>query len=252
MGLPTLVNLPTLLFQNLARARQSNSILHVLWLNRILLGASAISFVLWFVPILRWAVYPFRLFVVYVHEACHCLAAILTGGGVDRFTLHPLHPNYRGLAYTHGGKRTIITSAGYIGSVLVGGTLLFLTRDDAWIVPAFIGLGIFILVFTVFYARNFAAIAFGLLLVAVVGAVIYFIRPFYAGIALKFLAVQCCFGSWYELVGAVRISRDPQAHSDASIMHELTGIPAVFWTVIWSIVSLAVLGFSLRYALRYS
>src|SRR5262249_16679010 len=151
--------------------------------------------------------------------------------------------------YTHGGRRTIITSAGYIGSVLVGGTLLFLTRYDAWVAPAFIGLGIFILAFTVFYARNFAAVMFGLFLVPVFGAVVYFIRPFSAGIALKFLAVQCCFGAWYELVGAVRISRDPQAHSDASIMYELTGIPAVFWAVIWSVVSLAVLGFSLRYAL---
>jgi hypothetical protein len=218
----------------------------------MLLAASIISFVLWFVPILRWVVYPFRLFVVYVHEACHCLAALITGGGVDRFTLHPLHPNYRGLAYTRGGRRTIITSAGYIGSVLLGGTLLFVTRYDEWVAPAFIGLGVFILAFTVFYARNFAAIAYGLLLTAFAAAVIYFVRPYYAGIALKFLAVQCCFGALYELVGAVRISRDPQAHSDASIMSELTGIPAVFWAIAWSIVSLAGLGFALRYALRYS
>jgi hypothetical protein len=197
-------------------------------------------------------IYPFRLLVVYVHEASHCVAAILTGGNVDRFTLHPFHPDYRGLAYTRGGKRTIITSAGYLGSVFIGGLLLFMTRYENWVAPAFIGLGIFILAFTVFYARNFFSIVFGLLLVAAAVGVVYFVRPFYAGVALKFLAVQCCFGAWYELVGAVRISRDPQAHSDASIMCDLTGVPAVFWAVIWSVISLAVLAFSLRYALRYS
>src|SRR5882724_6047755 len=238
-------SISTLILQSTSRARRTNSILHILWLNRVLLIASAVSFVLWFVPVLRWIIYPFRLFVVYIHAASHCLAAIVTGGKVERFTLHPLHPEYRGLAYTRGGKRTIITSAGYIGSVLIGGLLLFLTKDNDWIAPTFVGLGIFILAFTVFYARNFFAILFGLLLVAMAAAAVYFVRPFYAGVALKFLAVQCCFGSWYELVGAVRISRDPQAHSDASIMRDLTGIPAIFWAVLWSVISLAVLGFSL-------
>src|SRR5437016_3986373 len=113
-----------LIYQSASHARRTNSILHILWLNRVLLFASAVSFVLWFVPILRWLIYPFRLFVVYVHEASHCLAAILTGGKVERFTLHPLNPEYRGLAYTRGGKRTVITSAGYIGSVIIGGLLL--------------------------------------------------------------------------------------------------------------------------------
>ncbi|HZS44857.1 MAG TPA: M50 family metallopeptidase [Blastocatellia bacterium] len=247
---PALDSTPFLLLQSHSRVHHETTYAHLLWLNRYLVGAAALTVILWYVPILQWVVYPFRFFVVYIHEASHCLAALLTGGGVRRFTLHPLHPEYRGLAYTYGGSRTVVTSAGYIGSVICGGLLLVLSSRTEWVAPAFIGLGLFVLVFTIFYARNFFAVLFGLIIAGAFCAIIYFVRPFYADLTLQFLAIQCCFESLSELVGIFRLSRDRQRHSDATIMRDLTGIPALFWAGLWSVISLAVLAFALRYALH--
>ena len=47
---------------------------------RLVLAASAVTLVLWFVPFVGLALYPIRLFVTYVHEICHAAGALLTLG----------------------------------------------------------------------------------------------------------------------------------------------------------------------------
>ncbi len=49
---------------------------------RMLLLATALTVVLWFIPIAEVLTYPFRLFVTFIHEGGHALAAILTGHSV--------------------------------------------------------------------------------------------------------------------------------------------------------------------------
>lgn len=44
--------------------------------------AAFIVFVLWNIPQLDFILYPFRLFVTFIHEAGHSIAAVLTGGRV--------------------------------------------------------------------------------------------------------------------------------------------------------------------------
>jgi len=46
----------------------------------ITLVAMIIVYILWNVPDLRVVLYPLNLFVTYIHEAGHSLAALLTGG----------------------------------------------------------------------------------------------------------------------------------------------------------------------------
>src|SRR3989442_3512458 len=47
-----------------------------------LLVAAAISIALWFIPFAELLNYPFRLFVTFIHEGGHALAALLTGNSV--------------------------------------------------------------------------------------------------------------------------------------------------------------------------
>ena len=48
-----------------------------------LLVAAALSVVLWFIPYAEVLTYPFRIFVTFIHEGGHALAALLTGNSVE-------------------------------------------------------------------------------------------------------------------------------------------------------------------------
>lgn len=93
----------------------------------LLIAAAAvvIVFILWNVPAFDFLMYPLRLFVTFVHEAGHGLAAILTGGQFDRFVVFP---NGSGVATTSGGIRAVILPAGYLGAALFGALLLYLVN----------------------------------------------------------------------------------------------------------------------------
>ena len=68
----------------------------------LLLLATALTFVLWFIPFADYLVYPIRLFVTFVHEGGHALAAILTGGSVQSLTVAP---DSSGLVKAYSGSQ---------------------------------------------------------------------------------------------------------------------------------------------------
>ena len=95
--------------------------------------------------------YPVRLFVTFVHEAGHSLAALLTGGQVKQFTVSP---DGSGYAVTSGGNIALVLPAGYLGAALFG-SLLFLLSSRA---PALtrglsLALGIGMIALTLLFAR---------------------------------------------------------------------------------------------------
>lgn len=94
------------------------------WRHWLELGVIALALiVLWQVPWLGSLAYPFRLFGTFVHELSHGLAAIATGGEFQRFSVSP---DLSGLAWSAGGIRVVVSSAGYIGSAIFGGVLVAL------------------------------------------------------------------------------------------------------------------------------
>ncbi|MBZ0275343.1 MAG: M50 family metallopeptidase [Anaerolineae bacterium] len=64
--------------------KQNYSRRHILALGLV---AVVIVFILWNVREVSFLLYPFRLFVTYVHEAGHGSAAILTGGELRSFEI---------------------------------------------------------------------------------------------------------------------------------------------------------------------
>ena len=113
--------------------------------------ASVIAYFLWNSDSLGFIMYPVRLFVTYVHEAGHALAALLTGGEVLGFAVSA---NGSGVAGTAGGTRAIILPAGYIGAALFGSLLFYVINRFPGRTEAIAGLlGIGIIVFSAFFAR---------------------------------------------------------------------------------------------------
>ena len=117
--------------------------------------------------------WPVNLFVTFIHEAGHALAALITGGEVQQFTVSP---NGGGRATTAGGYRALILPAGYLGAALFGSALFFLTsRNPKWTRGLSVFLGLAIIILTVLYAApdqagnltaNLIGIGFGVAMVA--------------------------------------------------------------------------------------
>jgi hypothetical protein len=77
------------------------------------------------IPQLFALVYPLRLFTTLVHEVSHCLATLITGGGVNKFIIRM---DQSGFAESVGGIRTIILPAGYIGTAIFGSCMFYLVN----------------------------------------------------------------------------------------------------------------------------
>jgi len=109
--------------------------------------------------------YPVRLFVTFVHEASHALAALLSGGRVEGFTVSP---NGSGMARVAGGNIALIAPAGYLGAALFGAMLFFVTsRKPQWTRSLSVAIGVAIVALTLSFAtpdaqQNLTALAVGI------------------------------------------------------------------------------------------
>jgi hypothetical protein len=207
---------------------------------KLLLLASAITLVLWFVPFAGVLTYPIRLFVTFIHEAGHALAALITGGGVHAITLDW---NESGLTWTSGGWGFLISTAGYLSTIVYGSGLLLLLRSARYARTAAIATGIAMLAITVAFGGNLLVWLVGLLLGAglvVAGAKT---KPGVLHFLMSFLAVQSLLNAFYHLRALLYLSAfDPSIPTDAGNMSTATGgwIPPIVWAVGWSAISAAV------------
>ena len=194
--------------------------------------------------ILLWntfVAYPFRVFVVFLHEISHGLAAVLTGGELVSIGLS-VHEG--GVAVTRGGWRFLVLTAGYLGSLLFGALFLLLGARRRW-APGVIGLiGIFTLVITLVYVRTWFGFAYGLLAATTLIVFASKLKPEASEILLTAIGVMSCLYAVWDIASDVLLRSIPC--SDASALADLTGVPAVIWGVLWIVTSLWVIVAVLR------
>jgi hypothetical protein len=205
-----------------------------LWLP-LLLGLGAI---------LAWntfVAYPFRVFVVFLHEISHGLAAVLTGGDLVSIGLSP---NEGGVAVTRGGSRFLVLTAGYLGSLLFGALFLLLGYRRRW-APGVIGIiGLFTLLFTLLYVRTWFGLLYGILAAAVFILVASKLKPEASEVLLAAIGIMSCLYAVWDIASDVLLRSIPS--SDASALADLTGVPAIVWGVLWILASLWVMVAVLR------
>ena len=212
------------------------------------LGMGILCVVLWRLPAFSWLLYPFRLLNTFAHELSHGFAAIATGGDFLRFTVRP---DLSGLASWAGGVRWVVTSAGYIGSALVGGILTILSARGVAARTVLVGLGIALGLLCLLFVRNIFGVTAGLLLAGALFLAGRLLNRFWADGLLLFLSVQLMLDAFDSLLDLVILSTAaPDARTDAQSMATMTGIPAIIWAVLWNIVALAILVGSLYLAYR--
>lgn len=214
----------------------------------IVLGLAVASILLWRVPVLGWLFYPFQLFGTFIHELGHGLAAMATGGEFRRFVVSP---NLSGQAWSAGGIRWIVVSAGYIGSALFGGGLIIISAWGASARTVLFGLGVLFGLMCLLFVRNLFGIATGFLLAAGLIVAGQRLADAWANGLLLFLSVQCMLDAIDSVFDLVKLSTHHRdLRTDAQIMAQHYLLPAIFWALLWTAIAIAILIVSLNIAYR--
>jgi len=211
----------------------------------LLIISSIITIVLWFIPFFGFLTYPFRLFVTFIHEAGHALAAMASLGGINQILIYA---NGSGITETIGGSSLLISSAGYLATALAGsGLLLFLRRARNAKIAA-IATSMLLLFVTLFFGGNLLTWIAGLLLGGGLMWLGLIARPRLTHFVMSFLAIQLLLNAFYDLKTLMYISAfEPMMGSDAQNMAAATSgvIPAVVWAVGWTLISTVILALTL-------
>jgi len=198
-----------------------------------LVGIMAGVILLWSTPV----VYPLKILVVFYHELSHAGAALLTGGSVRQIRIVP---DEGGATETLGGSQFVILSAGYLGSMALGGVVLVLaarTKYDRQIAAI---MGVSIILSTALYVRPVQSFGFGF--GALVGAGLIasarWLPASFNDFLLKLIGLTSCLYAVFDIKDDI-LDR-PGIPSDAFLLAERTGLPTLLWGVIW--LSIAVAG----------
>lgn len=169
---------------------------------------------------------PLKLFTVFVHEICHALAVIITGGNLEDIMIKA---NESGYTRFRGGIYILVLSAGYIGSITTGALMLKYSADRIktrglalMLGTLFIGFALFILLrnqlsnhpfvftynhsFEVFFNENPANEGYNFLLSLLIGfsyGFLFFIIALFpvktARYFIKLLAILSCLYAVMDL-----------------------------------------------------
>ncbi len=215
---------------------------------RTLLGATILALVLSFVPYANIALYPFRLFVTFIHEGGHALAALLTGNSVTSLVIASDGSGEVMATQSGLSDGLLISSAGYLGATLYGALLLFLLRHKVAERVILLATAAFIGLMTLrFGYANIFTLFWGLLLSGALILAAKHAGARAANFVLSFVAVQCVLNALFDLRTLLNLSTPSSVvvHTDALNMAQATGIPALFWAALWIGISLFVLRLAL-------
>jgi hypothetical protein len=228
----------------------------------ITFAAMVIVYILWNVDALSPILYPFRLFVTYVHEAGHSSMALLTGGSVGKFVVES---NGSGVAWTSGGVRGLIIPAGYLGTAFFGAVLFYILNTRPYAKTISIILGIMLIAFSVLYAGRTDGSDIPLaLIIGVLGGGGLIALGWKVGkeinlLLLNILALITGLNAVLDIVTLTRITRVTDTLCDrrdrvindaaAFTCDVVRPIPPTVWAILWGFIAVVMLGAAAYYSI---
>jgi uncharacterized membrane protein YbjE (DUF340 family) len=147
----------------------------------------------------------------------------------------------------------VTVSAGYLGSSIFGGLLLLLTATTVSSQTVLLWLGILLGLFCLAFVRNLFGFVAGLVLASLLFLAGYQLEPEQSALLLFLLAVQTMLSALNSIIDLVRLSSrrwDQNPMTDAHAMAQITGIPALFWALLWSAIALVICAGAITLAYR--
>jgi hypothetical protein len=181
--------------------------------------------------------------VVILHEFSHGLAAILTGGQVNRIEINA---NQGGVCYYSGGFHFLIISAGYLGSIVWGGIILLIaSRTNKDRILAQVVATILLLV-TLLYIRNLFGFFFTLGFSLTLFVISKKASEKFVDLLMKFLGLTSCLYVVVDIKSDL-IDRSISC-SDASVIAKNLGFPqlSIVVGIAWMIFALIILYYILK------
>ncbi len=216
----------------------------------IALGAVVIVFILWNIRQLDFLLYPFRLFVTYVHEAGHGLMAILTGG---RFVSFEIYADGTGKAFTAGGWRILILPAGYLGAAIFGAVLFYLVNRVRYSRSIAVILGILLIILSLTFGRFsitalLVGVGFGAALIGMGWKLPGDLNILVLNILAILTGLNGVLDLWM-LVQNSNIGLGNLQNDAAAFQSEIAPlIPAAVWAFLWAVIAILLLGISIWYS----
>ncbi len=196
----------------------------------------------------RWEaqeLYPLRILVTLLHEFGHGLAALLSGGSIERITVDP---GAGGVCYTRGGWRWLILPSGYLGSMAAGCAMLFIAARTRWDRALSACLGLLLIGATLLYVRTTVGLFYGIGSGLALAAAGLWLGEKVNDIILSFIGASSCLYALLDLRHLIGLGRGA---NDASFFsQEIFPLPPLVWAALWSALAMAALAFTLKAALR--
>ena len=227
-----------------------------------LLLAAILSIALWFIPFAEILSYPFRIFVTFIHEGGHAIAALVTGNSVQSLSVAM---NGSGETYTTQGgmfSQMLVSSAGYLGAMTYGALLLVLIRRSVAARLVLVGSAVVVFALTAIFGvvkplvagtwGSLGGLPFTLLAGVLISVGLFAVARFasarVATFLVSFLAMQCILNALLDLKTVFFLSSPfaTTVPTDALNMANATGVPAMVWSIIWISLSVLILAVAIR------
>jgi hypothetical protein len=213
----------------------------------LLATATLVSIALWYLPLAQFVLYPVRLFVTLIHEGGHALMAVLTGGHVESLRINP---DTSGVTHVLGSAIGLVYMSGYVGAVAFGAFCLQLSRNRNGGRQGLVILAAVAGLITALWVNPFGPGLFTFVC-GVATAIVFVVAARSlpersASFLLAFLAVQLSLNAIFDLRDLIGMTTQTAAKNDAVFMSEAYGLTPWFWALLWSAISAAIFGVSLR------
>lgn len=196
-----------------------------------------ISLLLIFVGIaLLWntiVLFPLKIFVVFMHEVSHGLAAIATGGKIVEIEINR---HQGGHALTQGGSRFWTLTAGYLGSLLWGGIILLLAARTHLDKAVSVLIGVCMVAISIGFGSNMFTYLFGVGFGVVLILLGLFLPEGVNDWVLRIIGVTSCLYAILDIKSDV-LDRS-HLRSDARMLSEVTPLSTEVWGILWIVIAI--------------
>ncbi len=211
-----------------------------------MLAAIVFSVVVSALPVVHNLLLPLVYLNTHIHEFCHAIVAVATGGDVAKIRVFA---NGSGVTDIAGGSLLLTSAAGYVGSAIIGAGIIYWGRTPTgatWTLRIAAALLAFSMM--IWVRGDSVGIVSGFGWIAALGGASFLLKGNASLFAAQFVGVQQCLNSLTSIYTLLQLSAVTEAHSDAKIMEGVTHIPALIWALGWTAFSGFVMLLTLRAA----